>query len=155
MFPENLTGIVQQTVDAYADVNYTPSPAGTSICVAQTPSAQDPALIVALSRRNLKYRSPHWLSPKAWCLLMTKATPQGYKSFLPTNALDWILNAQKETHSVGTLLIQPARESGVVAYVKGPTELLEVLLAEGRQGAAGILVAEWEKRGQIIRLEWD
>jgi hypothetical protein len=146
-----VANVVKQTMDAYADNNYTPSKGYSDY------DYNDPAMNEAMQKRDLRFRARQWIEPRAWAALMDKATPGGYNYFSAKKTLRWLNSLEKKLGMAGTLKMQPAREGSVAVYITGPREVLEAIIKGGRRHAAAVDEAWWErgKEGEVVRLWWD
>ena len=144
-----VANIVQQTMDAFADANTLP-PRGVD-------PYTDPAFMEAMKKRKMKFRGRQWLAPRAWAELMAKATPGGYNDFDAKKVLRWLNRIEKKVGLPGKLKIQPAREYSVAAYVTGPKELLDAIVATGKRRGGGGADDNFYEQGKkdVVRLWWD
>ena len=146
-----VANVVNDTMNAYADANYTPSKGYSDY------DMSDPAMSEAMQNRDLNFRARQWIDARAWAALMDKATPGGYEGFSAKKTLRWLNSLEKKLGMRGSLKMQPAREYSVAAYITGPREVLEAIIKGGRRHAAGVDEAWWErgKEGEVVRLWWD
>lgn len=141
-------GVVQQTMDAFADANTMPAKG--------VDPYTDPAFLEAMKKRKMKFRGRQWLAPRAWADLMAKATPNGYNDFNPKKVLQWLNRIEKKVGLPGKLKVQPAREYSVAAYVTGPQELLEAIVQSGKRRGGKADENYWDTgKKDVVRLWWD
>jgi hypothetical protein len=144
-----VANVVKDTMDAYADSHFKASKPFRG-----APDL-DPGWEAAMDSRKMKFRGKTWMQPRAWQALMTQATPGGYNAFNAKRVLKWLDNLQRKSGISGQLEIQPAREYSVAAYIRGPRELLELIIQKAKRSS--IDEAGWAqgKEGEEVRLWWD